>query len=439
GVDQHGGTVPAGASLSMVKSAAGGTIWYTLDGSDPRVPGSAGVEGNVTLVAENAAKRVLIPTGAIDNAWRGGSGFDDSGWVSGTGGVGYERSIGYEPYFNIDVQTAMYGQNGTCCIRIPFEVPAGDLEAITSLVLRMRYDDGYVAYLNGVEVARANAAGEPTWDSQASTTHSDVDAVEFEEVSISEFVGALRPGANILAIQGLNEPTTSSDFLISIELTAGKGVVGETPNGVSPTAIAYTDPLTLEASARVKARVLYGTTWSALHEAVFAVGPVAESLRISEIMYHPAETGDPNDPNTEYIELTNIGTQTVNLNLVRFTDGIDFQFPSVELAPGGYCLAVRDRAAFESRYSSGLPVVGCYAGNLSNAGEQIELRDAAGTVIHSFRFEDDWYKATDGGGFSLVVTDPWTVDAGALGDPSHWLPSAEPGGSPGARDSLVTP
>ncbi len=439
GVDQHGGTVSAGASLGMIGSTAGGAIWYTLDGSDPRVPGSASVGNSLTLVAENAAKRVLIPIGVVDNAWRGGSDFDDSAWTRGAGGVGYEQSTGYEPYFGIDVRTAMDGQNSSCCIRIPFDVPSGNLNAISSLVLRVRYDDGYVAYLNGVEVARGNAVGEPAWNSQASTTHSDVDAVEFEEVPISESIHALRAGGNILAIQGLNESTSSSDFLISVELTASTGVVDETPNGVSPTAVAYTAPLTLDASVSVKARVLSGATWSALHEAVFAVGPVAESLRISEIMYHPAETGDPNDPNTEYIELTNVGTQTINLNLVRFTAGIDFEFPSMSLTPSGYCLVVKDPAAFEARYSSGLPVVGRYAGSLSNAGEQIELHDAAGTVIHSFRFEDNWYKATDGAGYSLTVTDPWTVDSDALDVSSNWRPSTEPGGSPGARDDAVTP
>ncbi len=436
GVDRHGGTVPAGASLAMVKSAAAGTIWYTLDGSDPRVPGSESVGDSLTLVAENAAKRVLVPAGPIDDAWRGGGNFDDSAWTRGAGGVGYERSTGYEPYFSIDVQDAMYAENCSCCIRIPFDVSSDALDAITSLVLRVRYDDGYVAYLNGVEVARANAVGEPAWNSQANTTHSDVDAVEFEEVLISE-VDALRAGGNILAIQGLNESTTSSDFLISAELTAGTGVVGETPNGLSPTAVRYVDPLALNASVVVKARVLSGATWSALHEAVFSVGPVAESLRISEIMYHPAETGAPDDPNAEYIELINIAAQTINLNLVRFTDGVEFEFPSVELASGHCCLVVKDVAAFEARYSSGLPVVGCYAGNLSNAGERIELRDAGGTVIQSFRFEDDWYKATDGGGFSLTVVDPWTVDADALDNSAGWRPSAKPGGSPGGSDDAV--
>jgi hypothetical protein len=137
-------------------------------------------------------------------------------------------------------------------------------------------------------------------------------------------------------------------------------------------------------------------------------------------MYHPSETGNPNDANTEYLELTNIAKQTLNLNLVRFTDGIDYTFPSFELPAGGYCLVVKDLAAFQAKYGSTLPVVGEYAGGLDNGGERIELVDAAGTIIQSFTYADDWYKTTDGGGYSLTVKDPKTSDVGSLNDPGAW-------------------
>jgi hypothetical protein len=197
----------------------------------------------------------------------------------------------------------------------------------------------------------------------------------------------------------------------------------------------YTEPIRLTASAHVKARTLSGNTWSALNEAVFAVGPVAESLRVSEIMYHPLDSGNPDDPNTEYIELTNIGNQTINLNLVHFTQGIEYTFPGFELPPRGYCLIVKDIAAFEAKYGSKLPVVGEYQGNLNNAGERLELADAAGEIIQSLEYQDDWYDITDGRGFSLTVKDPQTADADSLYDASAWRPSAHIGGSPGSDDS----
>jgi hypothetical protein len=213
---------------------------------------------------------------------------------------------------------------------------------------------------------------------------------------------------------------------------------GQSPStgggSVSTGAVKYVGPITLNQSARVKARTLSGTTWSALNEAVFAVGPVAQGLRVSELMYHPANTGNPNDPNTEFIELTNIAGQSVNLNLVRFTQGIDYTFPSFDLPSGRYCLVVKDIAAFQAKYSPKLPVVGQYAGSFSNDGERVELVDAAGQVIQSFEYKDSWFKTTDGQGFSLTVKDPKTTDANSLNDKNAWRPSASVGGSPGAND-----
>jgi len=84
----------------------------------------------------------------------------------------------------------------------------------------------------------------------------------------------------------------------------------------NPVGTLYSRSITLTESAHVKARVLSGVTWSALNEAVFAVGPVAESLRITEIMYNPPDTGDPDDPNREFIELKNVRPVTINLSRV---------------------------------------------------------------------------------------------------------------------------
>ena len=163
------------------------------------------------------------------------------------------------------------------------------------------------------------------------------------------------------------------------------------------------------------------------------MGPVAEGLRISELMYHPADSGNPSlpaDPNHEYIELTNVGTDTINLALVEFTRGIHFQFPAMDLAPGQYVLVVADVNAFESAYGKGLPVAGQYSGSLGNGGERIQLCDAIGRTIEDFTYADNWYKMTDGGGYSLTVVDV-KADPSGLSSADRWRPSARPGGSPG--------
>jgi len=358
--------------------------------------------------------------------------FDDSDWTVGAGGVGYEGGSGnYPDYFDIDVTEAMQGQNASCYIRIPFTV--GDAE-FSNMILQVRYDDGFVAYLNGAEVARRNLTGEPAWNSNASASNSDDAAVSLATIDISNHAGMLWEGPNLLAIHGLNLATSSSDFLISVSLAAGEISQGV----VSPTAIEYTDPIPLTGSTHIKARAFDGQ-WSALNQATFAMGAVAESLRISEIMYHPIDTGNPHDPNAEYVELTNIGGETINLNLVAFTSGIDFVFPSVDLAPDEYLLVVRDLAAFEARYGQGFNIAGQYVGSLDNGGESLELQDVLGQSITEFRYDDNWFDLTDGQGFSLTVKDSAATEPNALGDKAAWRPSAHIGGSPGFSDAGSIP
>lgn len=428
---RQGGYASAGDLLYLVPPANGMEIYYTLDGTDPGAPQASAQPTVTTLVPRNAAKSFLVPTGPDAQDWMSPRTYDDSGWSlsrGSPGGIGYERSTGYESYISTDLTEQMYGVNGSCYIRIPFEF-SGDRNALGTMTLKMQYDDGFVAYLNGTEVARRNFIGEPAWNSLASGSHSDVDAIAFEPIDISSDLGRLRNGYNVLAIHGLNVSATSSDFLIAPELEVADRVTAVEPED----AVLYTEPIPLTASTHVRARARSGGVWSALNEATFAIGPVAESLRISELMYHPV------DPNAEYVELTNVGPVAVNLNRVRFTDGIQFTFPDVDLAPGDVVLAVENVAAFEAAYGAGLPVAGSYSGKLSNSGERIELKDAAGATIQSFIYSDDWYPITDGMGFSLTADDPAGTGAGGWNHKIAWRPSAAMGGSPGFDDAGQVP
>jgi len=194
---------------------------------------------------------------------------------------------------------------------------------------------------------------------------------------------------------------------------------------VAPSAQPYSGPIALTESRPVKARVRDDGLWSALAEAVFAVGAVAENLRITEIMYHPPE------PNEEFIELANIGTETINVSMVSVTDGIDFVVPSLELAPLAVALVVRDIEAFRSRYGPDPVVAGEYGGALSNAEDRIVLRDAVGRTIQDIAYDDRWYDLTDGRGHSLICSDPFGHDPNTASDIDAWRPSVSVGGSPG--------
>ncbi len=50
----------------------------------------------------------------------------------------------------------MYNINGTCYIRVPFTANANDINDFTKLTLKIRYDDAFVAYLNGQKVANSD-------------------------------------------------------------------------------------------------------------------------------------------------------------------------------------------------------------------------------------------------------------------------------------------
>ena len=433
GTKQHGGYISTGDSLTMTNPNSTGTIYYSLDGTDPRVPAVAIPGFTQTLVEESAEKKAIVPTGDIGYDWTGAfEPYDETGWIPGTGGVGYEAGSGYAPYIGIDV-LEMRGKNETCYIRIPFDVTAEDLSKFNSLSLNVRYDDAFVAYINGFKVySTTNAPETLTWNSGPSDDHPDSVAKNLEKFDISEHLNLIEPGENILAIHGLNYQLTSSDFLISAELVAGDH--GTAAGGISDSAQEYTTPIDLQYSRNIKARILKGNEWSPLADATFAVGPVAQNLRITEIMYHPA------DPNHEFLEIQNIGTQTINLNLVRFTKGIDFTFPAVELAPSDYILLVRNQAKFEELYGAGLPIIGQFEGTdqLDKNGENIRLRDAANEIILEFEYKDGWYDITDGDGFSLTIIDP-LADTVAWSTKDNWRPSSELGGSPGEDDSAIVP
>lgn len=167
----------------------------------------------------NSFCRVLVPTGDAEEGTWYRPDFDDSAWRSGQGGVGYEKSPGavdFRPFIGLDTEAEMYDRNGTAYIRMPFET--GSLGTISRLVLRMLYDDGFVCYLNGSEVARVNAPATVSWDSCSPTFHYEYDTIIFEDVDISASSGLLRSGSNLLCIHGLNDKASSSDFLMDAEL-----------------------------------------------------------------------------------------------------------------------------------------------------------------------------------------------------------------------------
>jgi len=175
---------------------------------------------NVTLVESFSPVKVLVPSTAnggnqLGETWKQRV-FNDGAWTGTTTGVGYERGSGYESLIGTDVEAGMYNKVQSVFIRIPFTID--NLRAFSELTLRMKYDDGFVAYLNGERIAGKNDPNTLAWDSGATVQNPDNRALVFEDFDVSQYGHLLVAGENVLAIQGLNLGSGSSDFLIMPEL-----------------------------------------------------------------------------------------------------------------------------------------------------------------------------------------------------------------------------
>ncbi len=145
----------------------------------------------------------------------------------------YEPPHGFRSFIKTDVETALRGKNPSIYLRIPFTV--ADPAALGVLILRVRYDDAFVASINGREVASRNAAATPAWDSAAASDRPDEEGAVFEEINISGFLDALRPGANVLALHGLTTGPDDANFLLLPELAAAPAISKDPRYFVSPT------------------------------------------------------------------------------------------------------------------------------------------------------------------------------------------------------------
>lgn len=124
-------------------------------------------------------------------------------------------------YFNnsiaTDVREEVRNVNPSVYIRYPFQAPNGsDLERIT---LKVKYVDGFVAWLNGYEILCENAPEALAWNSQALSERPSklgATAIEYDLTPYKDFLFAQTP--NILAIQAFNSEVDAPDFLCYVEM-----------------------------------------------------------------------------------------------------------------------------------------------------------------------------------------------------------------------------
>ena len=370
-------------SLGRLPSDDASRVFFRLP-----TPGMANTE---TAAADTVRLAAVDDVWAYDDSgsdlgtqWRDPT-FDDSSWSTGAGVLAYETGTLPAP-INTELATGLI----THYFRKHFTFD-GDPQGVT-LELSPLIDDAAVFYLNGAELYRLRMGEEDVL----------FDTLAAASVGNTVFDGpftipadALLQGDNVLAVEVHQHRIGSSDVVFA---------------------------LTLDASLPAQVDQTIRNGWELL-----------DGLRISELMYHPADEGD-----LEFVELVNAGHTALQLGGVRFTNGIDFTFPEMLLGPSQYVVVARDLPAFSSHYGSGANVAGQYSGNLSDAGENLTLKLAAPleAAVLRFEFDDAWYPSTDGGGFALAMRD---VD----GRPADWRQGknwqagtlAE--GSPGTADGDV--
>lgn len=146
--------------------------------------------------------------------------FNDTAWTSTATSIGYGGNYG--PTVTLSGMRYNYR---SVYYRRPFTIATS---LPTQLTLKLRYDDGYVAWINGVEVSRNNApAGQVPYNVTSGGSLADHPATTWETVTVNtviDGVNILKGGSNVLCVHSLNQSTGSSDYFFDAELSfAGIG------------------------------------------------------------------------------------------------------------------------------------------------------------------------------------------------------------------------
>lgn len=369
--------------VSQGRSPDGGAdlVFFTFP-----TPGIMNITDTVetTITTEN-----LFPIDAVwsyyqDGAAPGGwneAGFDDSGWDTGAALLYVESSSLPGPK-----NTPLTLGKKTYYFRRHFMI-TGDPNLIDELSVSAIIDDGAVFHINGIEALRHGVKEgiTVTYNTMANRT---INNAGIEKFSLP--TDALVEGDNVIAVDVHQTDPGSSDIVFGMSLDTVK----------ITTTITEFNPYVEEEK-------------------------VLNSLRITEMMYHPDDDGD-----LEYIEFQNIGSEEIDITGVHFTDGIDYTFGEVTVDPNEYVVIAYDEALFESAYP-GVDAVGQYTGKLNNSGESIVLKLAwpHKAAILRFDYNNTWYPSTDGGGDSLEIIDPAAFPA-TWDDKESWQAVTPSPGAP---------
>jgi hypothetical protein len=144
----------------------------------------------------------------------------DAAWKSGPAGFGFGDGD------DATELKDMRGKYQVVYTRKDFELEPGERATIADFGLAIRYDDAFIAYLNGHEVLRVGVGPGRGKDVKSVTSHG---AGAYEYFSLRDALPFLEEDENILAIEGHNRSLSSSDFTLDPYLVVRKKEAKSTP------------------------------------------------------------------------------------------------------------------------------------------------------------------------------------------------------------------
>ena len=170
------------------------------------------------IIPPHSMFRYLLPSSSHSKLdWENPDFKVTSSWKNSRSGFGFDKS---GSTFGDLIRTKISASKRCIWLRKTFRVK--DLDSISALVLRVHYDDGFIASINGTKVAESNAPDKIRYNAYASGRNINSNYVDFD---LSEHIALLKGGSsNILTIQAYDSRADRSKFFIMPTLLSGKSI-----------------------------------------------------------------------------------------------------------------------------------------------------------------------------------------------------------------------
>lgn len=164
-----------------------------------------------------------------------------------------------------------------------------------------------------------------------------------------------------------------------------------------------------------------GVLFSAIAVVSVNVGIDLDKIVINEIHYHPQSLS----ASDEFIEIYNGNPGAIDVGGWQLTSGVNYVIPAgTAIAGGGFLVIAANPLQFTATFGSVSVLRGPWTGELSNSGEVIRLKSAAGETVDELEYADEgdwaerrqvamgsetsweWYTRSDALGSSLELVNP---------------------------------